>query len=323
MARAKTRRAHSWRFVAAVLPAVVLASTACSFLLKDDQPQCQTTDDCLARGASFVGSVCEANLCRPVAMDAAPPTPVADAAADAAADVLASPAWSCLGHGAPASPALVQVQLRVVDAATTGTGADETQNLANASPVANATVALCSSFDPDCSAPISPTTVTDAQGYVTVALTNEFAGYLNITQANFTRTLVFLNAPPADLPPGLPIGLISPTTQSLFGSIVGAKAIANSSLLTMAIRDCTGGFASGVHFDATLVGNDTVPIYVVGGFPKSGLSQTSNLGSGGFFNAAVGVYTVTATLAATGQQVGSQSVLVRPGAHTQFSFITH
>src|SRR5215204_5056798 len=139
-----------------LLPVVSLWITACSLVMSAEEDQCATDADCLGRGSSFAGAVCQDKVCVEPGRGRTGEGG-AGSSADGAGDAIVSRdgAFECIGNHpfpSPASPT-VKLDLRFIDTFTR-------------KPATSVKVSVCKNLtDPNCTSPalvVRP----DPQGYV-------------------------------------------------------------------------------------------------------------------------------------------------------------
>jgi hypothetical protein len=226
---------------------------------------------------------------------------------DPSSDVLeqlteASADWSCLGttpdrSAAPgALGAAITYSLRLVDIAT-------------GSPFPGLTVRACGLTDIDCMMPVADDLRPDADGWVDIPLTENFAGFLEMESPTSVPYLFYLPSEGLRTMRDFPLLMIS--LQS-FQALVGALGVVgNAELGAIATRafDCQGAPAP-----ATVLTNNTggVPYYFADGLPDVTRRQTDDDGLAGFLNAPPGVTLIQVQLG-DGSVVNRKSIIVRRG----------
>jgi hypothetical protein len=208
--------------------------------------------------------------------------------------------WSCLRAtpGPLRTPGLaggvIIYSLRLVDLAT-----DE--------PYTDATVRACGLTDIQCDVPITPTLMSDGDGWVNVRLTENFAGYLEIQSPRAVPYLFHLPATGLATKADFPLAMIAIES---FGALLEAFELPfDPALGAIAVRsfDCRGQPAAGVDLASSVAG---VPWYFEQGLPTTSRSRTDPSGLGGFVSSAPGVSLLDASLA-DGRLIESKSIIVR------------
>jgi hypothetical protein len=77
--------------------------------------------------------------------------------------------------------------------------------------------------------------------------------------------------------------------------------------------DCAGKPVAGVAWEPSIVDAMSKRFYYIHGLPDEAAVATDSTGFGGLLNAPPGTITFTARVQATGQKIGSATMLVRPG----------
>jgi hypothetical protein len=289
---------------------------ACSLLLDTSANQCNQTSDCVARGGSFATLQCVNNVC--VSTDAS----TTDAADTGVVD--AGP-WGCLGSVVFPQPdaSTVDVILPLVDLQTT-------------QPVTTVDARACAKIDVNCTSPII-TTVPDAMGLVHLSnLPAGFDGFVLLTPMLpdggapdagadaappdvYVPSLVFFNPP-------IVRNLVYTTTVMVKTSALAQIAAAEQTTLDptlsavfMETVDCNGNAAAGVSVTIDSTTMTTQGFYFQGGLPALNAPATDMTGYAGFVNVSPTTHTVTGTLQATGQRIGTATVLT---AKSMISYTT-
>jgi hypothetical protein len=177
-------------------------------------------------------------------------------------------------------------------------------------------VRACYRADFTCARPATGFLPSDADGRVTLPLTEGFSGYLEIVSDDMVSTLfVFpgsLSQDLADVLQAAPVALLPLVALRAFGDAADLVLDPGAGVLSVNTYDCTGASAPGVRLqlerDAT-----AVPFTFVDGLPIAHVDTTTEEGSAGFANVSPGVAVVKGYRggAATEQMVGLESVLVR------------
>jgi hypothetical protein len=267
--------------------AFALLASACSLILKTDESQCATDDDCHKRGAAFANAVCVANICQKVT------------------DPLA-----CIGSVKPPPappPGKVSITMAFHDTVT------QTQLGAGIS------VRPCPKLDFSCTTPVGPAVKTDASGSATLDLPAGFDGYLEIDNGTKTVPALWYFSPVPIKDGTYNVALLSPTSFDRIAAGVGATIDPNAGHAFIFALDCTstyGTFAAGMSFSSDQGSAETSAFYLINGIPSKKATATDASGVGGFANLPPGTVTVTASVAATGARSGSISALIRTGVIT-------
>lgn len=289
------------RFVC--LAATAATSLACSLVLKTNENQCTTDDDCRDRGGLMASAVCREQVC-------VEPS-------DGGVDAPNTDPWSCLGKvawTAPTQPQVV-VTMNFID-------------LAAKLPVANLSVRPCAKLDVACANPLAPAVTTDQTGLATLTLTASFDGYVEVTSpsaadagtTSITPTLVFFNPPPnKDLHYGT-VPTFTPQTLTALASAHGNTVDPTLGFLFSGALDCASKPAAGVSWEPDRVLEGTRRFYYVNGLPSEAAVATDATGYGGFINMPTGTIRVFTKVQASGQRVGEASLFVRAG-HVSTGFL--
>jgi hypothetical protein len=257
---------------------VLLGQTGCSLTVDADRVQCRSDADCTARGAAFAGSVCVASVCE-------------------ASDLQ----WGCLGASNPAAtdagPFTVTMHVR---------------DLLNQSPLAGVRADVCSKVDVACSDPRS-TTMSDADGLVTLTIDPNFSGFVSFTSSQTAPTRYFFNPPVNSDQDIAPLSLSQPAARGALLQQLGASPDRGDILLTAS--DCTSAPAAGVKFQLVPESEGAVEYYLVNGLPSPNSPATDATGYGGFVNVDPGTWTITPLLE-DGRELPELSLVVAQGTVT-------
>jgi hypothetical protein len=258
-----------------------------------------------------------------------PETAAPEAAPEAGADrVMPSGPWGCLQLPAETlDPSLkVTVTLQVFDALQTATalgsvdgGSDLTT--VSAAWLSGVSVRSCSLLDPTCGQGSAPV-VTDDAGQATFHLTGDFSGYFELTRSDLVPWSLY--------PQNLLAGQTSTDLPAFGLSPAGFQFIARAITSTPLSLDTDGGLghafvqifdcqdhqASGVQLTYSGLGAETVIFYMKNGVPSTSATRTDSFGIGGVLNVPTGSLTVSGSLAAGLQSIGTADVVIRPGTVT-------
>lgn len=180
----------------------------------------------------------------------------------------------------------------------------------------------CNALDVVCSAPISGPVVTSDAGEATIVTYDNFDGFFQFSASGYVPATLYMG----NLAPGIstfapPAEILSTAGAGSFSAALGVPisldAGAGVGLVFLQVFDCFDRHAAGVTFTMSSVGPDTVLWYGQNAIPSTSARQTDSLGTGGAVNVPAGSLLVTATLAATGQTVGTRDIfVVRDGQMT-------
>jgi hypothetical protein len=312
------------RSYAAAIIAVSGALAACSLLVKLDDTQCNVDGDCDARGGPFVGSVCVNQVCVvPVAEGGA------DTGANDAGDGGEGGIWACLS-------APNEIPNPTEHVAVTVTAFDALQNVTTSpvsdlipvtySAVSGASIAACPILQPTCPSPVANATANDA-GVATMSLPDSFSGFFKLSASGYLPSATY----PGNLLAGaatesIPTAMLAIAELNELSAVLGVPVYSDvdsgvGSAFFLAY-DCFDHHAAGVTFTlaSDAGGPNTVQWYSINTVPSTNATATDSLGAGGVVNVPVGSLRVTATIAATGQVLGTVNPIVTAGS-TTLSFV--
>ena len=300
------------------------ALCACSLLLSTS-PQCKSDGDCRARGASFAQALCREGYCE---SDAS----AADAGLDSAPDVNGpdardNPRWCEALTSRTAQIGGKSVGLEIF-----------TESLANGMPTSDGIIRICSIADVGCANP-RPVVGGDAaapdgggKGWVaippsaklTASVEDAFSGAIEFQSGKYAPMLDMV-APIFEPLTGYTITAVTPSEVQMAALLAagrpGAYDPMTRGVVFAIVRDCNRADLAGMRFDVGGKDSAAFGFYFQGGLPSSTATQTESSGRGGFGNLLPGIYTVTATDAATGKLHGSSALIVRAGTITIVSVL--
>jgi hypothetical protein len=183
--------------------------------------------------------------------------------------------------------------------------------LSDDSPIANMSVRVCVASDSACATPLDEAT-TDAQGNVTLDVTTAEQRYLDLSGGNVMPAISFNNGPPKGDPFNEQIRVLSFETFMLVENLIGTPGDPTRGHAGVQANDCNGDIGVGVTFALdTGDGNTVVAYFSAAGTPNPMLEETGEDGRAAIANIPVGPSVLTATVAATGQVIGTRSFFVR------------
>jgi hypothetical protein len=299
---------------AAVVSAGALAVPmfACSLIVPASDVQCSTDDDCHARGPSFAGATCVAQICRVAASDTGP--------------------WGCLDETpVPSDPTQqVDVQIVLYDAFqpfTFGGGTDggTDLDLANYVPQTGVTAVACNPLDPDCQSPVGAPVVTDDAGVASLTVPGGFTGFYRLERDGDVPSYLYPGArllagqPKVSIPATMTSEANYAALSAAFATPASADQDAGPQAISITQFDCLDKHATGVAFTSSPPA--ATALYLgSGSVPSLGAMQTLATGVGVLTNVPPGGTTITATLAGgeggAGRVVSTASVVTHPGTIT-------
>jgi hypothetical protein len=316
------------KFVATLFGVALIGyATSCSLALTFDEHQCEKDDDCKTRG--FQNAVCSQNVC------------VAEASGSGTGSNMSStssgmvvPGFECLGTFKNPDPMGMAVNQQFYF-----------ENAGSITPISMGEIKanLCSPLTADCLSPKQSNLVPDMEGHITVPV-DQLPGYLEVKDAHpmngaggatggdpmqdFRPVLVYENRP-IKLPDAPPFDLVTKNIRVItyadfvtLSQIVQATEEPTMHGIVLAVTvDCNDQRAAGVQvsIDPSDKDDTTVAAYFKGQLPKLGQTETDSEGAFAMVNVPVNpngspkAVTLSTTLAATGQQIGSGTVFIRPG----------
>jgi hypothetical protein len=183
-------------------------------------------------------------------------------------------------------------------------------DLASDAPYPDVSITACGLTDVECDRPIAQT-VTDADGFFSIRLTENFVGYLELEPAAGTAVPYLFHLPeiPLRTMNDFPLAMIG--LDSFFALLAAFELPVDPTQGGIAVRafDCEGSPASGVVLKNEKGG---VPWYFEENLPNTERQETDEGGLGGFIDSDLGVSILEAELT-DGSTVIRKSVIVRPG----------
>lgn len=280
-AAAAVRRALSTiaRRSGALLVLPLAGALSCSVLVDANRVQCNTDEDCRARGASFAQSSCVNTICE------------------------GNPKWACLEHPAasPGGAGPFRVTMHVTD-------------LIKKTAIADVRADLCRKIDVSCNDPAASVT-SDASG--TISLTSVeagFSGYVSLQSSAIVSTLYFFN-PLIDRDQDIPALSLSNSAAraGLLGQLGADPARAD---ILLNASDCQGKPVSGITYALTSPIPGAIAYYLSSGLPTRNGTTTDATGYGGFVNLPSGTVTITATDTVSQTRIATLTLVVREGSTT-------
>ncbi len=294
--------------------ALVSLATACSLLVNADKAQCTTNQDCVSRGPTFAGAVCSEGKCSVAALEDA--TVDLDSGASDSFVVGTGP-WDCVGH----------VIWPSQDVSSTIVLTESFVNFVDDKPFPGLTLQACLRADVNCVSPFSSAT-TDTNGDAKLTLPKGFSGFILMdppdpgpTASDSERTTTLLIhevPPPTQTGPAPKTRPLSMASLKALASFAGATLDPEKAQLTLAMRDCNLQVAQGVSISISPDDGIAKPLYLSGSIPDPSATATTADGLAGYANVQPGLVTITATLQATGQKLGSYTAIMKKGRLTTF-----
>jgi hypothetical protein len=304
------------------------ALVACSLLVPLDEQQCSADGDCAGRGAGFADTTCVNHLCVATGIDASVDTG-ADGPGDAA-DASSNDAgpWSCLGQPPqiPDPKARVAITLTLFDAlkpiTTAGAQGGTDLQVISYTPASGISLEACNVLDPQCASPVTPLVVSDDAGVAHVNVPGDFAGFFRLSGAGYLPSALYPGPVLADASTGsVPTAMLKKNDTQLLAVAIGVPLETDPDAgvghAFFQVFDCFDRQAPGVVFTLDVDGgSQTVQWYTKNDLPSTTAKETDTLGAGGAVNVPAGALTVTATLAATKQTLGTVNTVITAGGTT-------
>jgi hypothetical protein len=227
-------------------------------LLSPGEKQCETADDCAARG--FTDALCEDEVCvEPEVVD---------------------PVWGCLGsvqEPVPDETKFVDLHIRLVFAT-------------DGSPLPTDTVIdVCDKLDINCmgmTADFPKGIHPDSDGYVDLTFRQGFDGFVRISQAEIMDSRVYVGRPIVAPPKITEIQILRPMEYEFLASIATKPADPARGTAILLANDCSGDRGGGVRFECANADDQSQEFYLINQSPviPPQATATDADGFGGFFN---------------------------------------
>ena len=212
------------------------------------------------------------------------------------------PDWSCLQKPAGPPPPIGSVGQYIVYSV-------QIVDLTTQALTLDATVKACALSDVDCKNPVTTEQRPGADGWVNLALRNNFQGFLQIESPNAVPQL--FHPPDTGLRTMQDYPVVTISKDIFAGLVQVLRLMDNPNLGAIAVRtfDCKGALAPDVVLKSDVAG---VPYYFQGAAPSITRQQTDSNGLAGFVGIEPGFALSEATLL-DGTEITSQKLVVRPG----------
>lgn len=264
---------------------LLLATAGCTVVLSPGEKQCETADDCTARG--FTGAVCNAGVCEEA--------PVVD------------PTWGCLGNVVETTPDKTKTVDLAIGLVFAGSKA----------PVTEVTVDVCDKLDVQCMGMatgfpkgIKP----DAKGIVSFSVLQGFDGFVRITaddpmNKQVVDSRVYVGRPLITAPEIKEVWLLPPSDYQLLAAAAKLTVDPTRGTAILLAHDCQGNGGSDVVFKSSSADAESTQFYLVNQFPATppAASATDVDGYGGFFNMPTGPALAQTYLAKDDTFIGESS----------------
>jgi len=291
--------------------------SGCGAILELDTTQCQTDADCEARGLLGICDP-EIGLCEPaesVDTDEIEETGTTDEIEETGAAMVDprtmwAGEWDCIG----------QIQLPQTVPGAVHRYRQSFVDLATRQAPEGLAVRLCAATDLPCATPLAENIPVADGGVVEVEVSSGFDGYLEATAPNFIPMIFPLAGPiVADrLEIQRDAVLASEVIRTILLSAVDIEQQADRGIVLMGTRNCWDERAAGVQLRVDMFSGDDLTRYVYfnGELPDPNVQASDATGGTAAINVLPGFAGVQTILAATGQIISSQRMVVRPGWFT-------
>jgi hypothetical protein len=243
------------------------------------KPECEKDADCLPIGPEYMGGGCLNQRCVP------------------------NPMWRCEPMPPPPVGAMGMTMLVL-----------PVINAISLAAVTNSRLSACNKLDLICANPVV-TTTTDSKGELTIAVPQNFLGYVQQTDnPSYAKALYVL---PPVLPSSgrlqnFPLIASGPSLDALALGL-GATLDPTRGHMILIVLGCDGVALAGVKFTTPQADKSTTQFYVRGQLPTTAATDTPTDGDGGYLNVVPGTVVITATDVKTGVEINTVAVLVRAG----------
>ena len=241
----------------------------------DNSHPCSANKDCAAFGPEFVDGKCASSMCLP------------------------NPRWRCERPGPRGMTDMVTLNVLVRDSLSL-----------NAIP--NVNVKVCQKLDVTCAVPVVQAS-TNKDGYLIVPVPAALAGYLQLEADTYLPALYFL---PVVLPEdGMldPFPLLGAAVTDGLALSLGSTLDKKRGHMMLIAEDCTGAALAGVTFSSVSADKSTIQFYVRNLLPSTTVTETAEIGNGGYLNFPPGNAVIDLDMVKTKLHLTTVSVVVRPG----------
>ena len=244
--------------------------------------ECSMDKDCETRGKEFIGGRCASTKCRP------------------------NPKWRCEPLPMwPSATKSVELIVPVIDALTRN-------------PLRNVKVVACNKLDLTCAAPIQ-SGMTGTDGKTKLSVPDNFTGYIQVTDlSGYAPSMYFLPVawPEGGLLPNFPLLPSGPIMEALASALGGPRGMPLNPMrghMMLVADDCMGTTVANVAFSSPQKDETTIQFYVRDQVPLAEATSTTVEGAAGYLNFPPGTALITTTEMKLGLELGTASVLIRPG----------
>lgn len=267
---------------------LALACQGCTAVVSAGEEQCETADDCTARG--FSGASCVEKVC------------VSENV------TVEDPVWGCLGNVVEpvADPSkFVEFPIRLAYAV-------------GGSPLSpDGVVDVCDKLDIDCSStdPKYPKGLSPGEdGIVDVVVPEGFDGFVEVTHPDIVDSRIYVGRPIVEPPSVKEVQLLRPNDYSLLSTLAGKEVDPTRGTAIVLVVDCSRVAVGGVRFESPNADADSVEFYLINQSPTipPTATATDKDGFGGFFNMAPSSAVVRAFRAEDDTFVGESSFQILP-----------
>lgn len=284
-----------WKLWVPCVVAAGAALVACSLLVPVQDQQCTTTSDCTSKGGSFAASICQDHVC-------------VSALTGEDANVAYDPIWGCVTKPSEVTSQNVTVQVAIsffnaIDQIQTAAQVDGGSDLVAVSFAAVPGLAVegCKALDPSCMSPVTPTEISDEAGVATLALPQNFDGYVQYEEDGEVPSRVYMGGlqPDASATSAVVAALGTDGLALLAAGLGVTEGTSEVGNVFFEVFDCEDHHQANVQFrtPSYVPGKNSVAWYAdKNAIPSVAVNVTSPLGTGGIINVPVGSLTVIAEL---------------------------
>lgn len=251
----------------------------CSLVFPANQVQCDTDEECAARG--FDDSICEAQACVPRPVD---------------------PVWGCLGN----------IEEPVITPGATHTVTFQFIDALTRLPPDDIEVRLCTQLDLSCMSPMVAGIELDAEGHGAVDVPSGFQGFFELTSSTTLPAIVPVGPVVADAESPT-VEIVAGFVVTALADTAGVTLDLEKGIVLMLLTGCEPSGRAGVSFSAD-VEADSFYLYSLN--PDTLALESDDSGQGGILNLEPGFVTLTTTRFETGEFIARRRVLVRSGTIT-------
>ncbi|HEY2518106.1 MAG TPA: hypothetical protein VGI39_44860, partial [Polyangiaceae bacterium] len=236
--------------------------------------------------------------------------------------------WWCLNQPPELTDpnAQISVTFKVFNAlkpiTTAGTSGGDDFTVLSYTPIAGVSVKTCDALDPFCAGDAATPVTSDSSGLATLTVKGDFNGFFKFEANGYLTSSLYAGQLLPDASGfSPPFGYLDLDQTASLASAIGVDMPTDPDASVghafFQAYDCHDRHAAGISFSISVDGGaNSIQWYTQGSgtAPNTSATATDSIGAGGIVNVPVGVVVSTATIASTGQVIGTVTTFIRPGA---------